>query len=224
MKTLIIVPAFNEERSIAAVLNDLKSAGLRNIVVIDDGSTDKTAALAKKSGVVVLSHIINRGLGAALGTGFAFANQNDFDFAVTFDADGQHQAADVKKTLSLLRKRKSDVVVGSRLQKHSKAIPFDRLILNHLSNVATFCLYGVWATDTLSGLRAFNKKALKSIKIKTQRMEVSNEFFKEIKRNNLRYQEIPIEPIYTKYSLERSYQGRFPVVRLAATMIFRLFR
>lgn len=223
---LIIVPAYNEEQSVAEVLRDLHHHGYKNVVVIDDGSADKTGILAKQAGAVVLHHRINRGLGAALGTGFAYANSIGANAAVTFDSDGQHRARDIKSLLKNITNDSADVVIGSRLLWKRNQIPKGRLILNYLSNLATYCLYGVWATDTLSGLRAFNKKALESITIKTQRMEVSNEFFKEIRRNKLRYLEIPVEPIYTDYSRESSSQGQFPQreIRLAAVMILRMFR
>lgn len=224
MKTLVIVPAFNEEGSITTVIKDLQRHGYRDIVVVDDGSSDSTAKIAKSKNIFVVSHIINRGLGASLGTGFEFAKQNGFETVVTFDADGQHKAKDIPKVIKHIKNGRADVVVGSRLLYKKKEMPLDRLILNHLSNLATLFLYGVRATDTLSGLRAFNKKSLESIRIKTQRMEVSNEFFKEIRRNKLRYREVPLEPIYTQYSLEGSDQGHLPVIRLAATMILRLFR
>lgn len=222
MKTLIVIPAYNEEKTLAQVIADLKRHGFNQILVVDDGSVDQTVKKAR--GAKVVGHIINRGLGAALGTGFAYAQKMSYDRLVTFDADGQHQAIDVRRLLAAMTRLKADVVVGSRLLWPKKIMPLDRLLLNHLSNLATYLLYGLLATDTLSGLRAFNKKAINCIKIKTQGMEVSNEFFKEIKRNKLRFQEIPIEPIYTDYSLEKSHQGKMPVPRLALAMILRLFR
>ncbi len=226
MKVLVVIPAFNEAKSIANVLIDLSKHGYKNVVVIDDGSQDDTAKITRKSHVVVLLHAINRGLGAALGTAFEYGRRASVDILVTFDADGQHQAKDIKKIIAEIENNRADVVIGSRLLWQKSKMPTGRLILNYISNIATFILYRVWATDTLSGLRAFNKKALKCIKIKTQRMEVSNEFFKEIHRNKLRYQEVAIKPIYTDYSQSSSSQGQFPKreLRLAATMILRLFR
>lgn len=224
MQILIVVPAFNEGKSIIDVIRDLKKHGYKNILVVDDGSVDRTGELAKKAKAFVVRHVINRGLGAALGTGFEFAKHKSYSTLVTFDSDGQHKAKDIINILKPIKNNQADVVIGSRLLWNKKNMPLGRLILNHLSNLATFALYGVWATDTLSGLRAFNKKAIRSINIKTQRMEVSNEFFKEIKINNLRFKEIPIRPIYTKYSIKSSSQGQLAPVKLAARMILRLFR
>lgn len=223
MKTLIIVPDFNESQTMGKVIEDLRSWGFNDIVVVDDGSADDSGKIAGKKGAVVLRHIANRGLGAALGTGFEYARQKSYDCAVTFDSDGQHRAEDIGKLVKVVAAGKGDVVIGSRLLRNMKDMPKDRLILNLLSNLATFIVYGVWATDTLSGLRAFNRRALETIQIKTDRMEVSNEFFKEIRRNNLKYREVAVRPIYTDYSRT----GEQPDSNWAANgfkMILRLFR
>lgn len=223
MKTLVVIPAFNEEKSLSLVVKDLRAHGFSEIIVVDDGSADKTSAVAKKLGVPVFKHVLNRGLGAALGTGFEYAKDKNYDALITFDADGQHAAGDVEKLLYPIRMGKVDVVVGSRLLKNIKSMPKDRLVLNFLSNIATFVVYGVWATDTLSGLRAFNKRALNTIQIKTDRMEVSNEFYKEIKKNGLRYGEISIQPIYTVYS-RSDEQNNSNAFENGFKMILRLFR
>lgn len=219
MKTLIIVPAFNEEKSIASVIIDLKKHGFKNILLVNDGSLDDTASKAK--GVKIINHIINRGLGAALGTGFEYAKLNNYDIAVTFDSDGQHKAKDIKKLLAKIGR--ADVVIGSRLLKNTKDMPVDRIVINVISNLLTFAIYGIWSTDSQSGLRAFNKKSIECIKIKTQRMEVSSEFLKEIKRNNLRFVEVSIDPIYTEYS-RQSGQSNLNSFNVAIRMLLRLFR
>lgn len=226
MKVLVIVPAFNEERTIGAVLNDLKKHGFDNILVVDDGSADGTAIIAQGLKIPTICHVINRGLGAALGTGFAYAKEKKYECLVTFDSDGQHRACDLKNLLAPIISDQTDVVIGSRLLKRSKEMPPDRLVINYLSNIFTFFLYGVWSTDTQSGLRAFNKKALNCITIKTDRMEVSSELLKEVKKNHLRFQEIPIKPIYTQYSRTKGQdqKGNLNSINVAMKMFLRLFR
>ena len=100
IKTLIIVPAFNEEKSLGGVIDDLKKFGYKNILVVNDGSKDDTEKIARGKNVTVISHIMNRGLGAALGTGFAYAKKEKYDILVTFDADGQHKATDIESLIS----------------------------------------------------------------------------------------------------------------------------
>lgn len=221
MRTLIIVPAYNEEKSIAKVISDLKSHGYRDILVVNDGSLDNT--LAKVKGVKVVSHVINRGLGAALGTGLTFARSHGYDYAVTFDSDGQHRAFDLDGLLSPLISRRFDVAIGSRFRGNVAKMPFDRLLINLLSNVMTFLFYGVASTDSLSGLRAFNRKAINCLQIKTDGMEISNEFLKEIKRNNLRLKEIPIDAVYSDDTIRGSKQEPLATLKIPLRLLAQMF-
>jgi glycosyltransferase involved in cell wall biosynthesis len=158
MRTLVVIPAFNEGKTVASVIRDLKDHGFRDIVVIDDGSSDNTSSESLKAGVVVLKHIVNRGLGAGIGTGFEYAKNNGFELLITFDGDGQHVATDLGRLIGPIIKNKADVVIGSRLADSSQ-MPFVRKFLNWSANALTFALFGVWTTDSQSGLRAFNKKS-----------------------------------------------------------------
>lgn len=203
-KPLILIPAFNEAAKISSVIKSIQQTQNLNvdICVVDDGSTDQTYEIAEKSGVKVLRHILNRGLGAAIATGFEYAKNRNYGIVVTFDADGQHLASDIKRLINSLVDNKADVVIGSRL-KNTMKMPILRNLINKLSNMATYLLFGVWTTDSQSGLRVFNRKALNLIKLRSERMEVSSEIFKEISRNKLKLVEEPIKPIYTKYSLNK---------------------
>ncbi len=225
MKTLIIVPAFNEAKMIGSVLTDLQGAGYKNIVVIDDGSRDDTAQIAQNLKVPTICHVVNRGLGAALATGFEYARLIRADAVVTFDSDGQHRATDLKALLAPIEKGSADVVIGSRFADLGK-IPLDRKIVNLISDLITLLFYAVWTTDSQSGLRAFNKKAVDGVKIITDRMEVSSEFFKEIHRNHLKFKEIAIDAIYTPYSLKSSKQGNVAAasIKIGFQLLVRLFR
>lgn len=220
MKTLIVLPAHNEERMLARVISDIKKHGFSSILVVDDGSTDKTSQIAHKKRVAVVRHVVNRGLGAALGTGFAYAKKYGYHNLVTFDSDGQHEGKDIKRLLKAMTQAKADVVIGSRLLK--KAMPLKQRFLNMASNYITLVLYGVWTTDSLSGLRAFNANAIEKIDLRTDRMEVSNEFFKEIRRNRLKLVEIPITAIYTDYSLAHTHN--LDPFSVGIKVILRLFR
>ncbi len=223
MKILIVIPAYNEEGTIVSVVTDLRLNHYSDILVIDDGSTDNTKKLALDTGVTVVHHTVNRGLGAALGTGFEYARRKGIDILVTFDADGQHQASLIARLVKPIQADQADVVIGTRIEDYQK-MPFVRRLLNHLANLITFILFFVWTTDSQSGLRAFNKKAINCIKIKTNRMEVSSEFFKEIRDGGLRFAEVPVPAIYTKSSLKSSKQGAWASARITLKLILRLFR
>lgn len=224
MKTLVLVPAFNEERCLGEVIDDLRKFGYTNILVINDGSDDQTDKIARKKGVKLATHIMNRGLGAALGTGFAYARREKYDVLVTFDADGQHRASNIASLIAPIISKCADVVIGSRFLGKWQSMPWDRLLVNILSNLMTFTFYGVWSTDSQSGLRAFNKKAISLIQIRTDRMEISSEFYWEIAKNKLKFKEIPIEARYSQDSLKRSKQENLAFIKLPFRLFFRLFK
>jgi len=227
MKTLFVVlPAFNESQVIREVLRKLKQE-LKKIkefqsyvVVVDDGSSDKTSREAARGGSIVLRHVLNRGLGGALETGLTYAKRKNADILVTMDSDGQHDAKDIWPALQPILADQADVVIGSR-QKGKR--PLDRHLINLMSNVVTWLLFGIWSSDSQSGFRVFNHKAIRSIKIMTQEMEVSSEIFGEIKRNHLRFCEVPIRVIYTEYS-RRKGQQNLNGPRVLLKLIIRLFR
>jgi len=225
-KLMIVLPAFNEEKTIGEVLRKLKEnlkkfkSWQSKIVVVDDGSFDKTSYIAQKFGALVLRHPINRGLGGALLTGFQFARLKKVDFLITMDSDGQHDPLDIEKIMKVLRKEKIDVVIGKR---NIFEMPPDRMIINFLSSLLTFLLFGVWCNDTQSGFRGFNKKAIEKIEIKTQRMEVSSEFFSEIKKHKLKFLEVPIKVIYTSYSRKKG-QSNLNSIKVLLKLLLRLAR
>lgn len=228
MKICIILPAYNEAPVIGQVLDDLKKEIKKEklqaeIVVIDDGSIDGTASIVRKKGVPVLSHVLNRGLGGALGTGLNYAKKIDADIAVTLDSDGQHDAKDIKKVIKPILDNQADVVIGTRWKKDRAKMPIDRRIITISSNILTFLLFRIWTTDSQSGFRAFSKEALDVIQIKTQRMEVSSELFGEIKKNKFRLKEAPIRVIYTDYSRKKG-QSNLNSIQILLKLMLRLFR
>ena len=229
MKRLtLILPALNEAEVLADVLARLKTALKRlpvdtELVVVNDGSRDETAAIAVKTGATVLTHLINRGLGAALGTGLAYAKKEQADFAITFDSDGQHDPQDIAKVLRPLLAGQADVVIGSRSLSREGKMPFLRRINNLAFNLLTWIFFGKTTSDSLSGFRGFNRRAIKYIRLKTERMEVSNEFFAEIKRHNLKLAEVPIRVIYTPYSMKKGVKPG-NVFAIIFRLVLRLLR
>lgn len=222
---LIIIPAFNEAQVIKNTIEGLRRVIPRQsrILVVDDGSNDRTGIVARRAGVLVVRHPINRGLGGALGTGLYWAKTHDVHFAVTFDADGQHDPKDLLRVIDPLRKDTADVVIGSRTKEGWQEIPFDRKIIIMMSNLLTWGLFGMRTSDSLSGLRAFNRRAIETIRLRTDQMEVSNEFFSEIKRNKLRLLEVPIHVIYTPYSRSKGQQNS-NALDVAIKILLRLAR
>ncbi len=204
-KIFVVVPAYNEEETIGIVINNLREKGLKNIIVVNDGSSDRTEETARNMGVEVYSHVINTGLGGALDTGISAALLKGADIIVTCDADGQHDAEDVKRVAESIAKNNADVIIGSRIR--SEGMPIIRKIGNYGLNFITYLLFGIYVADTQSGLRAFSKKAAEKIEIKMSGMEVSSEIIKEIGRHKLEVKEVPIKAIYTDYSFKKGQKN-----------------
>ncbi|WP_456416200.1 glycosyltransferase family 2 protein [Methanocaldococcus sp.] len=202
----IVIPAYNEEKMISTTLKNLKKEGYKNIIVVDDGSKDKTYELAKKEDVIVCRHILNRGLGGALGTGIKCALLYKPKVIVTFDADGQHHPKDVEKVVKPIFEG-YDFVIGSRMMDKNelKNMPLVKRIGNFGLNFITYLMGGYLVTDSQSGLRAFSYEAAKKIvkELKSDRYEVSSEFIILAKKNKLKLKEVPIKTIYTEYSMAR---------------------
>lgn len=226
MKALIIVPAFNESQTIFKVLTSLpkKLKGISYIetILVNDGSQDDTLIKAKKAKVQIVSHAINRGLGAAIKTGLEIAKKKNADIAITFDGDGQHNPADIAKIIDPITKKKADLVIGTRFKKLQN-VPFDRLVINCFANLATLILFGVISTDSQSGLRAFSKKAIELIDFKGERMDFSSEILLEAKKHNLAVYEIPIKAIYTSYSRAKG-QKNLNSLAVFSRFLVRVFR
>ncbi len=161
-KVLIIVPAYNEENSIDRVLKSIKrECSSCDIVVINDGSRDATAKIAERNDVNVISVPYNLGIGGAVQTGLLYAQKNDYDIAVQLDADGQHKAEEVNKLIDTLEKDSADMVLGSRFMDQSD---YHSTFMRRLGNVIFSGLIAMvtkqFFTDSTSGFRAFNKRAL----------------------------------------------------------------
>lgn len=228
MKLLIILPAFNEAKVISQVLAQIKQVAAQlplktEICVVNDGSKDNTALVAKNTQATVLTHVINRGLGASLFTGLKYAKQIQADFAVTMDSDGQHDPNDLITVFTPLLNNQADVVIGSRRLQPTGHMPLLRQLNNQAFNLLTRLLFGVVTTDSLSGFRGFGKRAIQLIELKTERMEVSNEFFTEIKRHHLNFTEVPIKVIYTDYSLAKGVKPA-NVFAIIFRLLLRLVR
>jgi len=225
VKVIVAVSAFNESKVIYRVVKSIPRR-IKNttisIVVVDDGSFDNTAQEARKAKAIVVRHILNRGLGAAIKTGIDYAQRQQYEAMVTFDGDGQHNPADIEKIIAPIFKKEADLVVGSRFTR-SQNVPVDRLIINWLANLATLLLFGVSSTDSQSGLRAFSKKALNLIDYKGERMDFSSEILLEAKKHKLIVTEVPIEAIYTKYSRIKG-QKNINSINVLLRFLVRIFR
>ncbi|AKM82192.1 TPA: glycosyltransferase family 2 protein [Candidatus Berkelbacteria bacterium] len=224
MKLAILIPAFNEEPTITKVIKAIpkKIVGIseKEIFIIDDGSEDRTGIIARNAGAMVLTHLVNQGVGAATITGLEAAKLYDADIAITIDADGQHDPKEIEKIVNLIVKKKYDVVIGSRLLQR-KEMPKFKAFGNFLMNWVTYAIYGLWVKDSQSGFKGFSKKAVRELNLTCRGYEICSEIIGEINRNNLKFVEMPIKTIYTEYSKKR---GQYPLnaVNIVLKLIIKL--
>ncbi|HYB94100.1 MAG TPA: glycosyltransferase family 2 protein [Vicinamibacterales bacterium] len=204
MKVFIVVPAFNEGSRLSAVLAELSRTG-HEVVVVDDGSKDRTAQEAQRFGCYVLRHPFNRGQGAALQTGIAFALREGADAIVTFDADGQHQTSDLPALLEPVLSGRADVALGNRFLNGQSNVPPVRKVVLQLGRLFTWLTAGVRVGDCHNGYRAFSRKGASAISMKQDRMAHASEIYDQIKDAGLVYEEVPVT---IRYSAETLAKGQ----------------
>ena len=188
-RIVAVIPAFNEERFIASVvLTALNHASV--VIVVDDGSSDRTADLAERTGAYVVRMEQNGGKGAALNAGFKACRQFDPGAVVILDGDSQHDPADIPSLVAPVIAGDADVVIGSRFLNAKSKIPVWRQFGQHALNVATNVASGVSMTDTQSGYRAFSPQAVEMMSFRSKGLAVESEM--QFIFKNLRVQEVPI--------------------------------
>ncbi|MDO5836484.1 MAG: glycosyltransferase family 2 protein [Methanobacterium sp.] len=221
----VVLPAYNEEKIIIEVINELIHLKV-NLIVVDDGSSDSTYQvtmdLLKKhpSQISLYHHPINRGLGATLRTGIEAAYSHGADIIVTFDADGQHHSQDIPPLCLPIIQGEADVVIGKR---NFNEMPFRKKFGNEVMNIITLIFYGKDVEDSQSGLRAFNQKAAELMELHSRDYGVSSEIIGEVRRKNLRMVEVPITTIYTDYSLSKGTNTKVGL-KILAKLIRNIFK
>jgi len=160
-QTLAIIPCYNEENTIGSVVLKTKRY-VDKILVIDDGSTDETAKIAKDAGATVISHETNRGKGDAIKIGFTYALDHDFDYVVTIDGDGQHNPAEIPLLIGNIMNNGHDISLGFRVGQDTE-MPKWRKVGKRVLDYATSFGSGGFVTDSQCGFRAFTKRAVKEL-------------------------------------------------------------
>ena len=160
-RVIVIVPALNEQETVAAVIAEIGRDLGADVLVVDDGSSDRTAAVARRAGASVVRHPFNLGVGAALRTGFRYAEARGYSIAMQIDADGQHDPLEAAKLLDAVRSG-TDIVVGSRFASGSGTyrVTFGRRVSMKLLSAVLSRRIGRPITDTTSGYRAFSRTAI----------------------------------------------------------------
>jgi len=203
MKLIVIIPAYNEEKTIAQVIREIpkniEGINEAEVLVVDDGSTDSTAEEAKSAGALVVSHAKNEGLGIAFSTGIKEALRQGADIVVNIDADGQFDANDIPKLVKPILEKKAEMVAGSRFEdKNSLAqIPFARKWGNSAFTSLLNVLTKQRFTDTQCGFRAYSREALLRLNL-FGRFTYTQEVFLDLVNKGLKIEQVPIKVRYYK--------------------------
>ena len=187
-----VIPAYNEQGNIGNVVKKTKKY-VDKVIVVDDGSRDKTREVAEKSGAIVLRHVVNLGKGAALKTGCDFAIKKKANFIVALDADAQHNPGDVPRFIKELKWH--DIVFSYRKSrgKMPLVLRFGNWFISNFANI----LYGVKLEDTQCGFRAFSEESYKKIRWSSSGYSMESEMIARAGKQRLKYVQIPIETIYS---------------------------
>jgi len=222
--TYVIIPIYNEAKVIRQTLEDILQYGYK-IVIVDDGSDENIIGLIEGMPVYYIRHRLNLGQGAAIQTGILFALKKGAEIIVTFDADGQHDAADIGPMIQLLSDKKVDIVFGSRFMTVAPSkITFLRKFILHSARFLNYLFSGILLSDAHNGLRVFNRKAGASFKILENRMAHATEILINVKRNRLRFAEYPVLIRYTTYSKKKGQTFMHGFKILQDILLYKIFK
>lgn len=228
MKLGIIIPALNEEKKIETTIKRIpkKFNGISNIeiLVIDDGSTDNTATLAKKAGATVISHHTNRGVGVAFQTGLDWALSNGKDILVNIDADGQFNPNDIPSLIAPVLDNKCDVVIADRFKNGIPTnMPKGKYLGNKMMSFLVNTLSGLRLADVSSGFRAYNKEAMLKLNL-IGNFTYTQESILDLATKNIRIINTPVEVKYFKSRKSRVASNLAHYAIRTSLIIFRSFR
>jgi len=191
---LVAIPVFNEAGSIGAVVSGVKKLGL-DVLVIDDGSDDSSAEIAKQKGAALIANGKNYGKGHSLKKAIEYLMANNYNSMVMMDGDGQHQTEDI---LNFLSKDLADydVIVGNRMS-NTKKMPFVRLTTNKFMSflISRICRQDI--KDTQCGFRLFRRNVLKRLKLASERFEIESEMLLEASKLNFKIGNASVQTIYS---------------------------
>jgi len=208
MKTLAAIPAWNQEMRVASIVH-LTKGHVDAVLVINDGSNDRTAKLAEMAGAIVLNHDVNKGYGGALKSCFHYAKENGYDAMVILDSDGQHDPDQIPAVFRPVIDQSADISIGSRFLDSDVDVPRYRKVgigvITKLTNTASG--NGLAIKDSQSGFRAYSKRAIEAIEIFENDMGASVEILLQANKHGLKIAEVPISINYDEDSSSQNPVG-----------------
>lgn len=191
---IVIVPAYNEEKTIDSVIYNIKKNKDVDILVVNDGSSDKTSLIAKNNGVIVIDLPFNLGIGGCMQTGYKYAYKNGYDIAIQIDADGQHDARFIDELIKPILNDEADLVIGSRyIKKTNYRGSYFRRTGSRFFTFLLKILTGYAIYDSTSGFRAANRKVIKYFSESYPQDYPEVEVIAKLSKKSFRMREIPVE-------------------------------
>ena len=194
MKIGIVIPAHNEAKSIGTLVKTIIELGY-DAIVVDDGSVDDTAILAKTQGAEVFSTHKKSGKGNALRLAFAQAQERGYEAVITIDGDGQHSPSDITNFVEGYQKSHADIINGDRMH-NPKGMPWIRLVTNGFMSWVISLVCHQKISDTQCGFRLITIRVLKSIELKCNDFEIETEILIKASKKGFRIASVPIQTIY----------------------------
>lgn len=217
-RVLVVIPALNAEQTVGTVVRECRRHA-PDVLVVDDGSSDRTGDTAREAGATVLRHEVNRGKGAALKSAFRYALDNAYDGMITLDADGQHLPAEIPKFLRAREETKSDLIIGGRAHLFGQMLPRRRLA-NRFSAWSIAKASGTDISDSQSGFRFYSANLLRKVKLRTDGFDMESEAIVYAGRHAFKLITIPIELGFVDGISTSHYKPITDTLRIAWT-VFR---
>lgn len=217
----ILVPAYNSERYIDDLFHRFEEMDLLDkVIVVDDGSKDKTMQICEDRKVVVLSNKTNGGKGSALKKGFKYMIENDIEFFLTIDSDLQHDVKYIPDFIKKYEETNADIIVGDRLGD-TTTMPIERVFSNRTTSFIVSQLAKCKIPDSQSGYRLIKTKVVEDIKLKSDKFEMESEILIKAGRKGFKIKSIPISALYEgAHSSISVFRDTFRFIRLVFRSIF----
>lgn len=196
MRISALIPSYNESKTIGLLVKEIKGQGL-DVIVVDDGSVDRTAEIAKMAGADILRHQENQGKGASLKDGFHYVLNKNYDAVITIDGDGQHSPGDISQFIQAAGRPEIDMVVGNRMH-FSKGMPLIRWLTNNFMSFLLSLICWQYIPDSQCGFRLIKKRVLEELSFTTANYEIESEILIAMRNKGFKTKFIPIQTIYAK--------------------------
>ena len=219
----ILMPVYNEEKVVGNIIEELNKT-FDKILVVNDGSTDRSKEIIQDYDVTLINHPINLGQGASIKTGIEYIiKYTDAKSIITFDADGQHEVKDALNFAKKIEEINEEIIFGSRFLGYQNNIPILKRLLLRIAVFITNYLYSMNLTDTHNGLKAIKRSCLEKLEIDIEGYAFETEIIMNISKKNISYIELPTDTKYTEYSKNKG-QSIFNSIIIFEEILMRIFK